>query len=150
MKRRAFLAIPVIAAAIAGCGTMPQRQLALPAVAPTKARLVFYRSGSNPYDGLVWTKVLLNGQPVGDSGPGTVFYRDLAPGTYYIEVYSDKLYPNQFKTVVVEPGSTTYVKIVSEPYWGHERDWQGHTFIVAIVDPAIGRYEVGPLQLMPG
>ncbi len=150
MRRRQILAIPAAALLLTGCGTVPQQQLALPAVAPSKARLIFYRSGSSPYDGLVWTKVMLNGQGVGSSAPGTVFYRDLPPGTYHIEVNSYKLYPNQFKTVVVEPGSTTYVKIVSNPYWGQERDWTATTFIVAIVDPAIGRYEIGPLELMPG
>ncbi len=150
MKRRVFLGVPAIVALLAGCDLKPQQQLALPGVPPTKARLIFYRSGSNPYDGLVWTKVLVNGQGIGYSAPGTIFYRDLPPGTYHIEVNSDKLYPNQFKTVVVEPGSTTYVKIVSNPYWGQERDWNGNTFIVAIVDPAIGRYEIGPLELKPG
>lgn len=150
MKRRLFLLVPVMTALVAGCDTTPQRQLALPAVAPTKARLIFYRSGSNPYDGLLWTRVWLNDTAVGDLGPGTIFYRDLPPATYRIVVRSEKLYPNQFKTVAVEPGSTTYVKIISDPYWGHERDWQGYTFIVGIVDPAIGRYEVGPLQLTPG
>ncbi len=150
MKRRIFLAIPVIAALSAGCGTMPQQQLALPAVAPTKARLIFYRSAGNPYDGLLWTRIWVNGAAVGDIGSGMVFYRDLPPATYHIVARSEKLYPNQFKTVVVEPGSTTFVKIVSDPYWGKERDWQGYTFIVAIVDPAIGQHEIGPLRLTSG
>lgn len=149
MRRRVFLGIAATAL-LAGCDTAPQQKLALPAVAPTKARFIFYRSGGSPYDGLVWTRIWLNGIAVGDLGPGAVFYRDLPPATYHIEARSEKLYPNQFKTVTVEPGSTTFVKIVSEPYWGHERDWQGDTFVVAIVDPAIGQSEIGPLQLMPG
>jgi uncharacterized protein DUF2846 len=138
-----------MAGLLASCGTSPQPQLALPQVAPNEARLVFYRN-SNPYDGLSWTKVKLNGHTTGSSAPGTVFYRDLPPGTYHIEALSQRLYPYQSKTVVAQPGSTTFVKILADPYWGQERDWRDTTFIVAIVDPAIGQYEIGPLKLVSG
>ena len=75
-----------------GCGAASQQKLALPEVAPTKARLNFYR-GANPYDGLAWTRVLLNGVCIGAAPPGTVFYRDVSPGVYQIGVDSEKLYP---------------------------------------------------------
>src|SRR5690348_7213824 len=91
--------------ALAGCGAAPQQKLALPQVAATKARLIFYRGG-DPYDGLIWTKVLLNGENIGVSAPGTVFYRDVAPGVYQIGVDSEKLYPDQVKAVAVDAGST--------------------------------------------
>ncbi len=104
-----------LSAALIGCDIAPQQKLALPAVPATKARLIFYRA-ANPYDGLVWTRVSLNGERVGASAPGTVFYRDLTPGTYQIEVDSEKLYPHQFKTVAAEAGSTTFIKVVGLPY----------------------------------
>lgn len=149
MRSRRLLLFWLLAALI-GCDTAPQQKLALPAVPAIKARLIFYRA-ANPYDGLVWTKVSLNGEPVGASAPGTVFYRDLAPGTYQIEVDSEKLYPHQFKTVAVEAGSTTFVKVVGLPYWGQSgMQWWGYTFTVAVIDPAIGQYEIGPLQLTSG
>ena len=136
--------------ALIGCDTGSQSKLALPPVSATKARLIFYRGG-NPYDGLVWTNVSLNGQRVGASAPGTIFYRDVPPGTYEIEVDSEKLYPNQFKTVSIAPGSTTFVKVVGLPYWGQSGvQWEGYTFAVAVIDPAIGQYEIGPLQLTSG
>jgi hypothetical protein len=34
---------------------------------------------------------------MGSSAPGTVFHRDVAPGTYEVEARSDELYPNQFR-----------------------------------------------------
>jgi hypothetical protein len=149
MGSRRFLLFWLLAALI-GCDTAPQQKLALPAVPATKARLIFYRAG-NPYDGLVWTRVSLNGERIGASAPGTVFYRDLAPGTYQVEVDSEKLYPQQFKTVAVEAGSTTFVKVVGLPYWGQAGfQWSGYTFAVAIIDPAIGQYEIGPLHLTAG
>jgi uncharacterized protein DUF2846 len=149
MRSRRFLLFGVLAGLI-GCDTASQQKLALPAVPATKARLIFYRS-ANPYDGLVWTRVSLNGEPVGASAPGTVFYRDLAPGTYEVEVDSEKLYPYQFKTVAVEAGSTTFVKVVGLPYWGQSGvQWSGYTFTVAVIDPAIGQYEIGPLYLTSG
>jgi hypothetical protein len=46
-----------------------------------------------------------------------VFYRDVAPGTYEVEVRSEELYPNQFKTVRLAPGSITFAKI-QQPSWG--------------------------------
>lgn len=149
MRSRRFLLLSLLAGLI-GCDTAPHEQLALPAVPATKARLIFYRAG-NPYDGLVWTRVSLNGERVGASAPGTVFYRDLAPGTYAVTVDSEKLYPNQFKTVAVAAGSTTFVKVVGLPYWGQSgMQWSGYTFIVAVIDPAIGQYEIGPLHLTSG
>jgi hypothetical protein len=61
------------------------------------------------------------------------------------------LYPEQAKTVVMAPGTTTFVKIANLPYWGQTaRRWLGTTFVVVIVDPAIGQVEIGGLQLAPG
>jgi hypothetical protein len=145
MRIRRFLLL-VLLGALAACDTAPQ-QLALPAVAATKARLIFYR-GDNPYDGLDWTMVSVNGTRIGASAPGTVFYRDLAPGTYRIGVDSERLHPGQFKTVQVDGGSTTFVKVVGLPYWGQSGlQWWGSTFIVAVIDPAVGQREIGPLRL---
>jgi hypothetical protein len=87
---------------------------------------------------------------MGSSAPGTVFYRDVAPGTYEVEVRSDELYPNQFKTVRIAPGSITFVKIQEQPLWGQSGPDQGATFVVTIIDPAIGSAEISRLRLVPG
>jgi hypothetical protein len=109
------------------------------------ARFYFFRSAA-VYDSQQWTAVSLNHQKVGDSAPGGVFYRDVPPGRYEIEVRSDKLYPNQFKTVVVAPGSTTYVAVQNLPHWS-QGGWQtqGTTFAVSIVDPTLAVRQIAAL-----
>lgn len=141
----------VVGLLLAGCGVGPRPQLTLASVAPGYARVVIYRTGNSPYDGLAWTRITLNGVAVGDSAPGTVFYRDVPPGTYKIEATSQRLYPYQAKTVALAAGSTTFVRVDLNPYWGQDGVlWRSTTFIVAIVDPAIGQYEIGPLKLITG
>ncbi len=121
-----------------------------PALAPDKARLYVYRDFT-PGGSLVWTTVSLDRHPLGESAPATVFYRDVTPGTYEVEVLSDKLYPDQFKTVRVAAGSRTYVKIEQAAFWGNSPwGWQGATFIVAIVNPALGAQEVAHLRPSAG
>jgi uncharacterized protein DUF2846 len=121
-----------------------------PALAPDKARLYVYRDFM-PGDSPDWTTVSLDHHPLGASAPGTVFYRDVTPGTYEVEVRSDKLYPDQFKTVRVAAGSRTYVKIEQAPFWGNSPwGWQGTTFVVAIVNPALGAQEVAHLRPSAG
>ena len=141
----------LLSAALSGCDTATQavdgREAAVP---PGKARLYFYRDAAY-YDGLEWTTVSLNGEAVGASGPGTVFHRDIAPGTYRVEARSDKLYPAQVKMVAVAPGSTTYIKVEAQPYWGQSGWlWTGNTFIVAVIDPVIAHYQISTLHPTSG
>lgn len=153
MRTRLFRMIPglLLAAWLGGCDTATQAMQGPVAPVPAgEARLYFYRD-ANAYDGTQWTTVSLNGVPIGASGLGTVFYRDVVPGTYRIEVRSDKLYPDQDKTVRVAPGSTTFVKVQTQPYWGQSGWlWQGNTFLVAIVDPAIARQQISTLRQTSG
>lgn len=153
MRIRFLAAIPalLLAGGLSGCDTTPQMMDgAANAVPPGKARLYFYRDATT-YDGLQWTTVSLNGATVGAAAPGTVFYRDVAPGRYQVSARSDKLYPNQAKTVVLGPGTTTFVKVEPQPYWGQTGWlWFGNTFIVAVVDPAVGQDQISSLRLTPG
>lgn len=153
MRSRSLSALLVLLAGLclAGCDTAPQAPgVAAQAVPPGKARLYFYRV-ADFYDGPEWTTLSLNGVAVGTTGPGTVFYRDVSPGRYLIAASSDKLYPDQTKTVVVAPGSTIFVRVEAQPYWGQTGWlWQGNTFIVAIVAPALGSAQISNLSLTPG
>ncbi len=154
MRFRIFPLIPallLLATAMGGCDTATQGVgEAAGGVPPGKARVYFYRDAAY-YDGLQWTTVSLNGESVGSSGPGTVFYRDIAPGSYRIEARSDKLYPAQVKTVAVAPGSTTYIKLEAQPYWGQSGWlWTGNTFIVAVIDPAIAHLQISTLRPTSG
>jgi hypothetical protein len=139
----------LLAGWLGGCATAPQLT-AFPPVPTDMARFYVLREPTI-YDSQIWTAVSLNDQVAGTSAPGTVFYRDVAPGTYRVEARSEKLYPDQVKTVVVRPGSATFVRVDNLPTWSQSnRQWWGTTFTVEIIDPAIGQVELGKLRLTPG
>ena len=88
MNRRTFLrfasALPLLV--IAGCATGPKLaevQSTIPPVRSGRGRIWFYRSGSAFGSG-IQPSVLLNGEKIGDSVPGGVFYRDVSPGDYNV------------------------------------------------------------------
>jgi hypothetical protein len=146
MKAHPLLAMFVIAIGLGACAAAGPKGLSAAAVpVPSdRARVYVYRD-LNPYDTTEWTAVSLNGKKIGNNAPGTVFYRDVLPGTYEIEVRSDQLYPNQFKTVTLAPGSTVFAKIQEVRHWGTNFGTGGATFVVTIADPAVGYNEIGPL-----
>ena len=132
----------------------------IPPPPPGMARVFFYR-WLEPYETLSRTIAFLNNQPVGLTEPGAVLYRDVAPGQYLISVQSEGRYPNQFKTVVLEPRDITYVRIESIRSWspcgggggkggggGNEGCWD--TFVVVIMDPTVARSEMGYLRFIQG
>jgi hypothetical protein len=124
-----------------------------PPPAPGMARLVFYRTLAY-YDSLAQTPVYLNGQTVGVSQNGAVFYRDVVPGPYEITVFSPGAYPNQFKTVVPRAGEVFYVRIDTLPKPPCTR-FPGaicydDTFIVTLVDPMTGFQQVQGTRLISG
>ncbi len=145
MKFRLLAVLALGALSLLSCTAVQCERPASASPPAGMARFYFFRSGS-AYDSQQWTAVSLNRQKVGDSAPGSVFYRDVPPGRYEIEVRSDKLYPNQFRTVVVAPGSTTYVAVQNLPHWSQD-GWQtqGTTFAVAIVDPALAVRQIAAL-----
>ena len=109
----------LIAATLIGIGLAGPvlAQPAAPPPAPDRARIYFYR----PVSGVatpIWTAVYLNGQQVGDSGPGLYFFRDVPPGSYEITLRSQGLYPGQFQTATVRAGDTVYVRVSSINYFG--------------------------------
>jgi len=124
----------------------------LPPPAPGLARIYFYRALSY-YDLPEGTSVYLNQQTVGFSRIGTVFYRDVTPGSYFISVLSRGAYPNQFKTVQTKPGQTWYVRIESLESWsgygGGDTDVHGATFTVNLINPAAARQEIRALSYLP-
>jgi hypothetical protein len=151
MRIRWLLALVLGALALAACGTAHYaRPGSEPPPAAGTARLYFYRDLS--YRSMVWTTVSLNHRRVGDSAPGTVFYRDVPPGRYEIEVRSDQLYPDQFKTVVLKAGDIAYVKVQEVLQWG-QTAWGpkgGTTFVVTVIDPALAKREIATLGLTGG
>jgi len=150
MRACSFLVLAVGLLSLLACSATPLEPVLASPPPADKARLYIYRDAT-AYGSQLWTPVSLDRARVGDTAPGTVLYRDVAPGTYEVEVRSDKLYPDQFKTVRLAPGSTTFVKIQEQPLWGASGfSRQGTTFVVAIIDPAIGTAEISRLRLVPG
>jgi len=135
---------------LAACAGEPAAPVVAAPPPADKTRLYIYRDAAI-YGSQEWTAVSLNGMKIGDSAPGTVFYRDVAPGTYEVEVRSDSLYPGQFKTARFAAGSIIFARI--EDYRGFGNSGFGvarTTFAVAIIDPAIAANEIGQLRLVPG
>ena len=127
---------------------------ALPPQPPETARLIFYRT-LEFYDSQAMSAVYLNGVATGVSQNGAVLYRDVAPGRYDLAVFSPRPYPDQFKTVVVKAGDVFYIRIATLPKPPCGRFDPGEpcntdTFVVTVVDPAIGLQEIQGLRLIAG
>lgn len=145
----------VLALALAGCiaqnPTLPifaTAERTLPPPAPGTARLFFYRL-LEPYEHTLGITVLLNEKPAGFAHNGTVLYRDVPAGSYFVSVASYNPYPNQFKTVQVAAGQIWYFRIESFSGWSCLKSGcRGDTFVVAIIPPAQARAEIAPLGLL--
>lgn len=63
--------------------------------------------------------VFANGSPIGRSLPGTVFYRDFAPGayTFTVEPYGQALPTGQALHATLAPGSATYLQVQWVASW---------------------------------
>lgn len=125
----------------------------LPPQPPGATRLVFYRS-LDYYATTAWSAVYLNGQPTGISQPNAVFYRDVAPGRYDVVIQSPRAAPNQSRTLVTRPGEVFYVRIDTLPKTPCDRfnssECIDDTFVLTIVDPAVGPQEIQGLRFISG
>ena len=156
-KSRWFPALLI--ASLTGCGgpqgpLFPQVATTLPPVAPDRARIYFYRD-YEPYESLAVTDIFLNGATVGVSMPGAVFYRDVAPGTYDIAVYSVGALPNADKHVALKAGNIAYAKVESLHAWfgggggGEGGGYDPDTFVVMLIDPAQAQRELANMRYVP-
>lgn len=149
--RRALPALALLLLAVAGCAQPPPFPAVaplLPPLAPDLARVYFYRD-YEPFESLSEPYIYLNGQRIGTSIPGGVFYRDVAPGTYLISVDTVGYYWNAFKTVLLGPRDALYVKIESLRSWessGGESAYEADTFVVAIIPPEQGARELNGMR----
>lgn len=154
MRRLMRSVVLLLGVALSGCaagGTPFNEAAASLAPIPAGAARIFVYRDFAYYQGLDWVPVLFNGQTVGAVGPGQVIMRDVAaPGTYRIEAASQGLWPDQEKTVAVQPGQTVYAKVESfkslDPSAG--RPVLQITYVVVLQDTATGRREIDHLRLM--
>jgi hypothetical protein len=127
---------------------------------PGMARIYIYREDVSPMHP-EWTAVWLGGSKLGDSAPGTFFYRDVQPGTYTLSVNSDMPYSEQKKTLLLRPGSTVFVKVFAVEGYGITMSGGGgssrfgggavsvsipNVFGERIIDPRIAQPEISRLQ----
>ncbi len=135
---------------VAGCSTAPtfdEVAANLPPLPPGEARIFVYRD-FEPSRNLSFVPVFFNGAQVGAVGPGKVIMRDVtAPGTYTISVKSAGLWPNQDKTVLIQPGQTVYAQIQSLRGLNPRANQPvtQTTFVVVLQDTVTGRRQIGPL-----
>jgi hypothetical protein len=91
--------------------TAPMSQ-ALPQPPASVARVWFLRQ-YQPGENLGTPMIYINGAPLGPSVPGTIFYRDMAPGTYTFAVDTCGTDVNQAATLQLPPGSSAELEIQS-------------------------------------
>lgn len=109
----AFVAIP---AAIPVAIPVARAQYAQPAPLPPPpaglARVWFLRQ-YEPGENLSTPWIYVNGAPLTASLPGTIFYRDVPPGTYTFSVDTCGTDVNQFPTVQLPPGAQVEFEVQS-------------------------------------
>jgi hypothetical protein len=132
---------------LAGCvSSGPQADLTTP-IAAGEARIVVYRN-DGIYESLDWVPVTFNGREVGGSGPQSMFFRDVPPGSYRIDVLGEALWPGQQITVKAAAGETLYVRIGVFRGPSNQRsvgDSIGPIFVPELMEPAGAREDIGAL-----
>jgi hypothetical protein len=87
---------------LARAQTAPAVQLAPP---PAGLARVWFLRQFQPGESLWTPMIYVNGAPMTPSIPGTIFYRDFAPGTYTFTVDSCGSDSSQFPTLQLGPGA---------------------------------------------
>jgi hypothetical protein len=132
--------IALVAALCGGAPMPPSFAAAIADIPAGAARVWFYRDDA-PYVEVDPSYVRMNGAIVGLTEPGGVFYRDVAPGRYYISVDTSAYDVNQFPWVTLAPGQVAYFKIFQSRIWasggGASQNYERPTFYVRLIPPAI-------------
>jgi hypothetical protein len=139
-KSRIVSAMAVILA-LAGCSSLaPTGATSIPPIPAGTARVWFYREDA-PYISQARPYVRMNGAIVAISEDGGAFYRDVAPGEYYVTVDSYGVDINQFPHVILVPGQTVYLQVIGSRYWasgGAGANWLRPTFYVWVMPNDVG------------
>jgi hypothetical protein len=109
---------------------------------PGTARIWIYRT-FEPQITLATPYVRINGAIVAVARLGSVFYRDVPPGTYLITADSPGRDVDQFARVALAAGETVYIKVDANNWWaGLCRSCQINTFYTRLMAPAFARAEM--------
>jgi hypothetical protein len=127
-------------AVLCGCASLPETgRVAIPNIPPGMARAWFYREDL-PYNGVARPYIRMNGAVVGVAELGGAFYRDVAPGEYYVTADSYGIDVNQFPHVALTAGETVYFQVISSRYWASgsaSSNWTRPTFYIWLMPPAV-------------
>ena len=117
---------------------------------PGTARIWIYRT-FDPSITLATPYVRINGAIVAVAHLGSLFYRDVPPGTYLITADSPGRDVNQFARVALAPGQTVYIKVDANDWWaGACRNCQINTFYTRLMPPGLARAELASLPVADG
>lgn len=122
---------------------------------PGYARIWLYRE-YEPYESLATPYIRFNDQIVAISEPGGAFYRDVAPGEYYVTVDSEGRDVNQFAHVAAVAGQQIYLQVQVSRYWdcgGGGRDggsWCRPTFYTRLQLPEVAAAAIAHSALYGG
>jgi hypothetical protein len=138
--------------ALSGCAPMPPTSaVTIPPIPAGMARVWFYREDLPQ---IAWQRpyVRMNGAVVGISEDGGAFYRDVAPGQYYVTVDSYGEDINQFPYIAPVAGQTVYLQVIGSKYWasGGATEWSRPTFYVWVMPNDIGGPAVARSPFYPG
>jgi hypothetical protein len=145
LLRAAAIVATCAAAAIGGCATFPaadeatDREAKTFAVSPGRANIYLYRE-EGPGEAVVMD-VLLDGVPMGRTGPRTYFVFDVEPGSHTLTSRAEN---ESSVTLAVEAGANRFVR--QEVRMGV---WYARTRL-AVVDEPTGRAGVAQCRLVPG
>ena len=144
MKPAAVFGIWASLAALVVCGLLLPAVAAVIAGGPPQgyARIWVYRE-DEPYVSLDRPYVRFNGAIVAISELGGAFYRDVAPGGYYVTVDSVGSDENQFVQVGAAAGQQIYIEVQVLQYWacegyGMHSHWCAPTFYTRLQSPQVG------------
>jgi hypothetical protein len=145
--------------ALCGCARLPPTSaVTIPPIPAGMARVWLYRADL-PYVAQERPYVRMNGAVVGISEDGGAFYRDVAPGEYYVIADSYGTDVNQFPHIALVPGQTAYLQVFGWDYWasggggteqGGGGDWRRPTFYVRLMPNNIGAQAVAGLPFDGG
>lgn len=106
---RVILTLAFAGLVLVGCASGPtfsKISSTLPNLSNDMGRIYFYRA-SSPVGAAVQPSIRLNGEKVGDSEPGGVFYKDVRPGNYEVATSTEV---TRKLTFTVAAGQTRYVE----------------------------------------
>jgi hypothetical protein len=138
--------------ALCSCAPMPPTSaVSIPPIPQGQARVWFYRDDL-PYVAQERPYVRMNGAIVGISEDGGAFYRDVAPGEYYVTVDTYGVDINQFPHIALVPGQTVYLQVLGSRWWesGGKRGWERPTFYVWLMPNDVGGPSVARSPFYPG